>query len=154
MYVASVSLIDDVFGNKKEEVVLIRDILKEIQNSIELKNNISPQLISTLSKPIDAALFANFLADKLHMSVDKRQDLLSTANVNEKLLKIFKIINEEKEIEVIDKKIQDSVRNSIDKNQKDYILREKKKTNSQGIRWWWRQWYFRKVRKKPISRTY
>ena len=59
------------------------------------------------------------------MSVDKRQDLLSTANVNEKLLKIFKIIKEEKEIEVIDKKIQDSVRNSIDKNQKDYILREK-----------------------------
>ena len=125
MYIANVSPIDDVLGNKKEEVVLIRDILKEIQNSIELKNNISPQLISTLSKPIDAALFANFLADKLHMSVDKRQDLLSTVNVNEKLLKIFKIIKEEKEIEVIDKKIQDSVRNSIDKNQKDYILREK-----------------------------
>lgn len=125
MFVASASPIDDVFGDKKEEIILIKDILKEIQNSIELKNNISPQLISTLSQPIDATLFANFLSDKLRMSVDKRQDLLSTVNINEKLFKIFKIIKEEKEIEIIDKKIQDSVRNSIDKNQKDYILREK-----------------------------
>ena len=125
VYIASVSPIDDVFGDKKEEVILIKDILKEIQNSIELKNNISPQLISTLSKPIDTTLFVNFLADKLRMSVDKRQDLLSTVNINEKLLKIFKIIKEEKEIELIDKKIQDSVRDSIDKNQRDYILREK-----------------------------
>lgn len=126
LYIASALPIVDVTGDKKEEAILIKDILKEIQSSNELKNNISPHLIGNFSsKPINAVLFANFLSDKLHMSIEKRQDLLSTNNINEKLFKIFKIIKEEKEIEVIDKKIQDSVRDSIDKNQKDYILREK-----------------------------
>lgn len=125
MYVASGIPLDDVRGDDKEETVLVRDMVKEIQSSPELRIAIPPQIISILSKPIDAIEFANVLASSLPMSVETRQELLATDNVNERLMKIYKLINKEKEIADIDKKIQAGVRESMDKSQKDYILREK-----------------------------
>ena len=125
MYIASGIPLDDVRGDDKEETVLVRDMVKEIQSSPELRIAIPPQIISILSKPIDAIEFANVLASSLPMSVETRQELLATDNVNERLMKIYKLINKEKEIADIDKKIQAGVRESMDKSQKDYILREK-----------------------------
>jgi len=127
MYVASAIPLDDVRGDNKEEMVLVKDMLGEIQRSPELRMAIPPQLIPTLSKPMDAIEFANILASTLPMTVANRQDLLATDNVNERLMKIYKLINKEKEIASIDEKIQKEVRDSMDKSQKDYILREKLK---------------------------
>ena len=127
MYVASAEPLDDIRGDNKEELVLVRDMLNEIQRSPELRMAIPPQLIPSLSKPMDAIEFANILASTLPMPTEKRQDLLATDNINERLMKIYKLINKEKEIASIDQKIQKEVRDSMDKSQKDYILREKLK---------------------------
>ncbi|MCQ2795146.1 MAG: endopeptidase La [Bacilli bacterium] len=127
MYVASAEPLDDIRGDNKEEMVLVRDMLNEIQRSPELRMAIPPQLIPTLSKPMDAIEFANILASTLPMPTEKRQELLATDNVNDRLMKIYKLINKEKEIASIDQKIQKEVRDSMDKSQKDYILREKLK---------------------------
>ncbi|MCQ2795884.1 MAG: endopeptidase La [Bacilli bacterium] len=127
MYVASAEPLDDIRGDNKEEMVLVRDMLNEIQRSPELRMAIPPQLIPTLSKPMDAIEFANILASTLPMPTEKRQELLATDNINERLMKIYKLINKEKEIASIDQKIQKEVRDSMDKSQKDYILREKLK---------------------------
>ncbi|MCQ2792340.1 MAG: endopeptidase La [Bacilli bacterium] len=125
LYVASAEPLDDVRGDSQEEMVLVRDMLNDIQRSPELRMAIPPQLIPSLSKPMDAIEFANILASTLPMPVEKRQDLLATNNINERLMKIYKLINKEKEIASIDQKIQREVRDSMDKSQKDYILREK-----------------------------
>ncbi|MCQ2753299.1 MAG: endopeptidase La [Bacilli bacterium] len=125
MYVASALPLDDERGNNREEMVLVKDMLSELQRSPELRMSIPPQLIMALSKPMDAIEFGNILASTLPMSVDQRQDILATDNVNERLMKIYKVINKEKEIANIDQKIQKEVRDSMDKSQKDYILREK-----------------------------
>ncbi len=127
MYVASAETLEDVRGDSKEETVLVRDMINEIQRSPELRMSIPSSLIPTLSKPMDAIEFANILASSLPMPIDKRHDLLATDNVNERLMKIYKLINREKEIANIDLKIQKEVRESMDKSQKDYILREKLK---------------------------
>lgn len=125
MYVASAEPLDDVRGDSKEEMVLVRNMLNEIQRSPELRMAIPSSLIPSLSKPMDAIEFANILASTLPMPTEKRQELLATDNVNERLMKIYKLINKEKEIASIDQKIQKEVRDSMDKSQKDYILREK-----------------------------
>jgi len=127
MYVASATPLKDERGDNKEEMVLVKNMLNEIQRSPELRMAIPTSLIQTISKPLDAVEFANILASTLPMSVDKRQDLLETNNINERLMKIYKLINKEKEIANLDKKIQEQVHNSMDKSQKEYILREKLK---------------------------
>jgi len=125
MYVASALPLEDVRGDDKEEVALVKNMINEIQRSPELRMAIPPSIIPSLTKPIDAIAFANILASALPMSVVDRQDLLMTDNVNERLMKIYKLINKEKEIANLDQKIQKEVRDSMDKSQKDYILREK-----------------------------
>ena len=125
VYVASATPLEDIRGDAKEESVLMRDMVNDIQHSPEIRMALPPQIFSNIMRSDDANELSYILGNSLSMPIAKRQELLETDNINERLIKIYKQINKEKEINLIDQKIQKEVRNSMDKSQKDYILREK-----------------------------
>jgi ATP-dependent Lon protease len=61
------------------------------------------------------------------MPVDQKQKVLETLELNERLKMVLDAVNEEKEIADIDKHLQEEVRKSAEKNQREYFLREKLK---------------------------
>jgi ATP-dependent Lon protease len=61
------------------------------------------------------------------MPVDQKQKVLETLDLNERLKMVLDAVNEEKEIADIDKHLQEEVRKSAEKNQREYFLREKLK---------------------------
>ena len=126
IYVANAEKLNDIIGDENEGIALMRNIIDEFSKP-ELKEMFfnSFQITKKVSEITDVTYFSNFLASNIPMSINNRQDLLATNNVNERLIKILKILKGEKEIIELDKKIQNSIKNSMDKSQKDYILREK-----------------------------
>ncbi len=75
----------------------------------------------------DADVFVNRSIQYLHIKEESKQQILETVNVIERLKLYERCLNDELEISKLEKKIGAMVRRSIDKNQKEYFLREQLK---------------------------
>ncbi|MEA4821386.1 MAG: endopeptidase La, partial [Erysipelotrichales bacterium] len=109
-----------------EEIALVRSLAKTIE---ELANTPSTQfpvnLIQEMSKGISAHELADSIAHYLPISLESKQKVLETREVNERLKLIIEAISQEKEINKLESEINQKVRDRIDENQKEYVLREK-----------------------------
>lgn len=125
-YSANYEIIDDIYGDKNEEIALVRSLAKTIE---ELANTPSTQfpvnLIQEMSKGISAHELADSIAHYLPISLESKQKVLETREVNERLKLIIEAISQEKEINKLESEINQKVRDRIDENQKEYVLREK-----------------------------
>ncbi|MDD3422537.1 MAG: endopeptidase La [Bacilli bacterium] len=125
---ANYEVIESVYGDKKTEVALVRNLAK----SIEVLANNTPDdariLMEHLSDSVDANTLADTIATFMIASVEKKQEILETIDVNKRLELIIEALSEEQEISEIEKDIKNKMRTKFDENQREYVLREKLKT--------------------------
>lgn len=126
-FTATCEVIEDKPGEHNEEVALVRNIISSLDDSPNMQMSVPKNVIAELSKGVSALELCNTLATYLAMSVTQKQHILEITDINEKLTEILKVITEEKQISEIDKSIQEKVRQSTEKSQKEYFLREKMK---------------------------
>lgn len=124
---AKAEKIEDVIGDHKTEVALVRNIITSLEGMQAVTNRLPREVVGQLSKGVAASDIADILANLLPMPVDQKQKVLETLDLNERLKMVLDAVNEEKEIADIDKHLQDEVRKSAEKNQREYFLREKLK---------------------------
>jgi len=72
----------------------------------------------------DPGRAADLIASNLNISVDEKQDLLSTLTVRSRLEKLSTILNREIELVELGNKIQSQVQSELNKNQKEFYLRQ------------------------------
>ena len=82
---------------------------------------------SALETITDPDEYVNKSMQYLRIKEEIKQQILETTNVVERLKIFERCLNEELEIAKLEKKISSMVRQSIDKNQKEYFLREQLK---------------------------
>ena len=134
MLFGAVTLLDDIEGNKDEEIALVRAINKEIKSALSIER--TQRMGSGISIPRefwDNFLFQNMPASELadqfaqHFPLDlpTKQSLLETLNVNERIEIILKQIHREKTLNDIESDINERVKGRIEENQREYYLREK-----------------------------
>lgn len=124
---ALVSELNPVHGDEMLEEAYFRtsrDILKEVQAG---DPRFPKEGTAALEKAENADVFINVALNYLHVKNDVKQQLLEITNVVERLRAFERCLNEELEIAKLEKKINAMVRASIDKNQKEYFLREQLK---------------------------
>jgi ATP-dependent Lon protease len=126
-WMAKAERIDDVAGDHKTEVALVRNIISSLEGMQAITNRLPRDVISQLSKGVAANDITDILSNLLPMPVEQKQKVLETLDLNERLKMVLDAVNEEKEIADIDKHLQDEVRKSAEKNQREYFLREKLK---------------------------
>ncbi len=126
-WTAKAEKLEDVIGDHKTEVALVRNIITSLEGMQAVTNRLPREVIGQLSKGVAATDIADILANLLPMPVDQKQKVLETLELNERLKMVLDAVNEEKEIADIDKHLQEEVRKSADKNQREYFLREKLK---------------------------
>ena len=126
-YLADGAIIDDVLGDKAEEVALVRKVVEAIENSPSVGRDIPKSAINTLGKGVSALDLSDTLAAYLPLALEQKQKLLSEPGVNARLTVILSVIAEQKEIADLDEKLNDTVRERAEKQQKEYFLREKMK---------------------------
>ena len=126
-WMAHAEKVEDLAGDHKTEVALVRNIISSLEGMQSITNRLPRDVISQLSKGVSANDITDLLANLLPMPVEQKQKLLETLDINERLKLVLDAVNEEKEIADIDKHLQDEVRKSAEKNQREYFLREKLK---------------------------
>jgi ATP-dependent Lon protease len=126
-YVADGVVLDDLPSNANETAVIVRNILEQIEQMPSLSRSFPRQVVSSLSKGLSPTELTDTLATYLNMPNEQKQALLEELDINKRLMLILDVINQAKAVIEIDKKIQNSIQKSTEKNQREYILREKMK---------------------------
>jgi len=125
MFFATVLPLEDIHSDEKEELVLIRKVATEFEQIAVQNSNIPTEVINQLSRGVSAGQLSNQISQYFPMPVERRQLLLETLDVNERLLIIIKEIKTEKELADIENLINNKVKEKIEDGQKEYYLREK-----------------------------
>ncbi len=90
-------------------------------------SKLAKELVTKLELCEDADEFTDILISAMRVRLDVKQSVLEENRVIERLRRLEKCLNDELEISKIEKKISTAVRQGIDKNQKEYFLREQLK---------------------------
>lgn len=122
---ARVSILTDTYGDSNEEQALVRTIAKNLETYLTRIPNIPLSVRQSLSKGVSSSQLADTLATYMSLSFDKKQQLLETSNINQRLTLLISEMEEEKVISEIEQNIQKRVKDSIDENQREFYLREK-----------------------------
>ncbi len=124
---AEIDELKPIHGEKSLEEAYFRtakDIVKEI---CATESRISKEAAALLDKCASADSFVNIAAASLPVKTETKQSVLECVRVVDRLRMLDKILNDELEIMRLERKINAMVRTNIDKNQKEYYLREQLK---------------------------
>lgn len=110
-----------------EEQALMRNVLAQFEQYIQLSKKISQETFATVSDIIEPGRLADIIASHLPLKIIQKQEILETIPVNDRLIKVLEILNNEKEVLGLERKIGQRVKKSMEKTQKEYYLREQMK---------------------------
>ncbi len=124
VFVRDVQLTDN--GGVKGEL-LMREARKAFQNIISKLPKITPDIIAAVQSISSPGLLGDFIAANVLYSLPSRLEILEEFNPLKRLEKL--IVHLEKESTILDGEIeiQSKVKQRIDRNQKEYYLREQMK---------------------------
>ena len=100
-------------------------LLKELTTQYAVRNaGLSQEVLNAMLEIRSLPGFVRRACSVLNLSPEQKQSLLDTFSVKETAEKLLEILHSEIEIGAAKKELQDKIRGKVDKDQKDYLLRE------------------------------
>lgn len=106
------------------QIKSIKDIAEKISSS---GYSFSPDFYIIVSKMQDSDKIADFILSHLNLKVDQAQQLLEYTNKKDFLEALYKELSKELEVSEIQESIKNRARESMNKSQKEFYLREQLK---------------------------
>ncbi|MCM8709781.1 endopeptidase La [Clostridium sp. SYSU_GA19001] len=106
---------------------LVRTVRNSFDEYIRLSGNMQTEFLVSLDDLESPGRLADVISSYLMLKGDKKQELLESFDVSERLEKLLILINNEVDVLKLERKIGAKVKNKIDKVQKEYYLREQLK---------------------------
>lgn len=113
--------------NDFEIQALSRILKSSFEEYSNLSNRISPESIVAIGILDDISQIADVISANLLVGLEDKQRLLSEIDPKQRVLMLLEMLNTEKEILNLEKDIANKVKVQIDKNQREYYLREQLK---------------------------
>ena len=125
-FVTKVEKVEDtkVEENNVATNALMRTIREQLERVITLGKVLSPDILMVLEDIQDPGRLADLVASNLNLHVGEAQAILEILDPVERLQKINEILTRELEILAMQAKIKNNAKEEINKNQKEYFLRE------------------------------
>jgi len=111
--------------NKDEEEGLVAKTKQDYINLIENNHNLSNSLLSVIEKIKSASELSDVLALNLTASNDRLIKYMITPNPMSRIKMVLEDIKRENEVLKIEREIDFKLKENLDKNQKEFILKEK-----------------------------
>lgn len=112
----------DPVPNKLE--ALMRTTLAGFEEYVGLNLKLSHEVFPTVAEVEQPGQLADIITSHLEIKIEDKQDILEAFDPEERLEKVSAILTKEIDILKIEQDIQNKVKSSINKSQKDYYLRE------------------------------
>jgi ATP-dependent Lon protease len=107
---------------------LAQSVQATFQKVVELSPNLSDELQTLAANIQDPSRLADFIAGSLQsLTTPQKQELLEVLDVRARLDRINKILAKDLEVLEVGNKIQSQVKTELQKNQREYYLREQMK---------------------------
>ena len=110
-----------------EDEALMRTMLQYFEQYIKISKKISQETYATVSDMEEPGRMADIIASHLPIKLKEKQQILETLNNKQRMNYVIDIIQNEKEVLNLEKKIGQRVKKSMERTQKEYYLREQMK---------------------------
>ncbi len=124
---ASAEALSEVPGDADSIEALTRTVDEEFERYVKVRKNIPEEVINAVGEAREPARLADLVSGHLGIDVMKKQDLLETLNVAERLEKVYGLMQGEMSVLQVEKKIKSRVKNQMEKTQREYYLNEQMK---------------------------
>ncbi len=111
--------------NEMEESVLVRMVAQAFENMRPGEKFMSKDLMMELTKGIQPDALTDKAVQLFSLPIERKQQYLETSGINDRLTMLLEDIEKEKQLTEVEKRINETVKDRIDQNQKDFYLREK-----------------------------
>lgn len=111
-------------GEETELVALRRMVIDSFEQWALLTKKVNQEVIESFKAMPEHGKVADMITGYLTVGLDEKQQLMELADVRDRLHHLYEILVKELEIATAEKNIAIEVRKQIEKNQKDYYLRE------------------------------
>ncbi|SDD25493.1 ATP-dependent Lon protease [Paenibacillus sp. UNCCL117] len=106
---------------------LMRTVLTQFEHYINLSKKVTPETLAAVSDIDEPGRLADVICSHLSLKIKDKQDILETVDVKQRLEKLLAILNNEREVLELERKISQRVKKQMEKTQKEYYLREQMK---------------------------
>lgn len=114
-------------NNDPEVSALMRTVLSQFENYINLSKKVTPETLAAVSDIDEPGRLADVITSHLSLKIKDKQEILETIDVRKRLEKLLDILNNEREVLELERKINQRVKKQMEKTQKEYYLREQMK---------------------------
>ncbi|AMM94086.1 endopeptidase La [Peribacillus simplex] len=126
-YGAKIKIYEDSDEKDAEHQALMRTLLDYFEQYIKMSKKITGETFSSTSDIEEPGRLADIIASHLPLKLKEKQEVLETIDMKKRLSRVIEIINNEKEVLFLEKKIGQRVKRSMERTQKEYYLREQMK---------------------------
>ncbi|MDD7533337.1 MAG: endopeptidase La [Treponema sp.] len=125
---AAVEYLEDEEADTFEVKALTRALISEMKEVSENNPLFSEEMRLNMVNIDNPGKIADFIASILNVDKDEQQKILETVNVRQRMEQVLVFIKKEQELLRVQKKIQNELNDRIEKNQREYFLREEMKS--------------------------
>ncbi|MEB3100405.1 endopeptidase La [Ferviditalea candida] len=106
---------------------LMRSVLTQFEHYISLSKKVTPETLAAVSDIDEPGRLADVICSHLSLKIKDKQMILETVDVKQRLESMLDILNNEREVLELERKISQRVKKQMEKTQKEYYLREQMK---------------------------
>ena len=107
-----------------ETEAMRRILLQSFEKWLITGKKVTTEVMLNFKNITTAGEIADIIAGYLTISIDEKEELLELADVKERMHRLYAFLCKEQEIAELEKNIAQEVRKQIEKNQREYYLRE------------------------------
>src|SRR5512143_1747886 len=123
-YRARVRHLSDIQAPSKDLEAMQAHMVNQFAKFVSMIPYLPDELQVVVMNIKDPGKVTDLIASNLNVSLEEKQDLLSTLEVRQRIEKLSTILNREIELLELGQKIQSQVQTELSKNQKEFYLRQ------------------------------
>jgi len=124
---ARARMLPEVAVDEKETEALARTVITQFESYVKLNKKVPPEVLGSVTQIDDHAKLADTVASHLAIKISEKQELLELPSVQERLEKVFGLMEGEIGVLQVEKRIRSRVKRQMEKTQREYYLNEQMK---------------------------
>ncbi|MCP4020422.1 MAG: endopeptidase La [Desulfobacteraceae bacterium] len=112
----------------KENRAMMANIVEQYEKIVDLSPGLPSEMGHMIKSLQEPDVLADMVASTINAPVKEKQKVIELLDVNKRLKKVTRLVNDQLEILEMGSKIQSQVKEDMDKRQREYYLRQQLKT--------------------------
>ena len=108
----------------------VKDVFRKV---VELSPQVPSEIMGMITNLKNPGMLADFVVSSLNIPLEEKQQILEIIEIPARLNHVLEILNRELQVLELGQKIQSQVKEGIDKNQREYYLREQLRAIQQEL---------------------